>query len=283
MSKAIVISINSGNFFISDLETKERYIAKLKGNIKDKNFIYAGDVVEYSNDGSTILIVNLLKRKNNIIRPKIANIDNLFIIQSIVEPDYNISQLFKYHTFFKMQDIHNIFFIITKTDICKNSKEILNELKNKYLLNVFDSNNKNDISKLKKLFSKKINCFAGQSGVGKSTLLNKIVPDLNIRTNEISKILNRGKHTTTSTTLYEYNDGYIVDTPGFSTIDITISKEELAKIFYNFDELYDKCKFSNCLHKNEGNCYIKEEVKNKNILNEYIYDEYLKISNNLKK
>ncbi len=283
MLKAIVISVNTGNFFIKDLKSKEEYIAKLKGNIKDKTFIYAGDIVEYSNDGSTILINKILERKNNTIKPKISNIDNLFIVQSIVEPEYNISQMFKYHTFFKMQNINNIYFVITKTDICKNYEKILNKIKNQYLLKIINANDSNDVENMKQLFSKKLSCFVGQSGVGKSTLLNKIIPGLNIKTNEISKTLNRGKHTTTSTTLYEFNDGYIVDTPGFSTIDINLSNYELAKIFFNFDKLYDNCKFSNCLHKNENNCCIKKEVEIGKILNSNIYNEYIKISDNLKK
>lgn len=283
MNKAIVLSVNSGNFFIKDLNTNERFIAKLKGTLKDKNTIYAGDIINYINDNSTVLITDVSNRKNNTIRPKISNIDNLFIVQSIVEPSFNISQMFKYHTFYKTQQIKNIYFIITKIDICEQSEKHLFFLRNKYKLNIIDSNNDNDIKKLKTIFKNNINCFVGQSGVGKSTLLNKIIPSLNIKTNEISKILNRGKHTTTTTTLYEYGDAYIVDTPGFSTIDINISKEELAKIFFNFDELYNNCKFSNCLHKNEKDCFIKSAINKEDLLNESIYNEYIKLSDSLKK
>lgn len=281
--KAIVISIVSGNAFIKDIISNNKLIAKLKGNVRLKEFIYAGDYVEYIYDGSTALITNVLERKNYIIRPKISNIDNLFIVQSIIEPKYNISQLFKYHTFFKMQGIKNIYFIMTKTDIIRNNNNDIDFLKNEYLLNIFDYRNQNDLKQIKEILSDKINCFVGQSGVGKSTFLNFLVPELNIKTNEISKMLNRGKHTTTSTTLYEYQNGYIVDTPGFSTIDIHLTKEELAKIFFNFDELYQNCKFSNCLHKNEIKCNIKEKVNEGKILNKNIYDEYLKISENMNK
>ncbi len=286
INNAIVISSSNGNFKIQDLNDKSLvFDAKLKGNIRNKFKIVSGDYIEYIQEGGTYLITNLKERKNSIIRPKLANIDNLIIVQSCIEPNINISQLFKYHTFYKQYNIQNIIFLLTKTDLMKEQEKntLISNLKNIYKLNVFNANDDKDIKSFLDLISKGINCFVGQSGVGKSTFLNKIFPNLNLRTNEISKHLNRGKHTTTVSTLYNYKNGYVVDTPGFSSIEITCSENDLAKIFFNFDNFYNLCKFNDCKHLNENNCYIRNvAIKEGKITNE-IYNEYLKILNNLKK
>ncbi len=283
--KAIVISSNSGNFIIQDVNDKfSNKTAKTTGNIKRNGLVVAGDLVEYDYDDSTYLINKVEPRTSYIIRPKIANISTLFIVQSVIEPDINISQVFKYDTFYRTQGINDIHIILTKTDMIddKARKDIINNLKQNYLLSVFDANSETDVKEVLKLLNKGINCFVGQSGVGKSTFLNKVDKNLSLRTNEISKSLNRGKHTTTVTTLYNYGEGYIVDTPGFSSIELNITMHDLAYHFFNFNQYAPKCKFNDCCHENEKDCFVKQNIDGINIT-EQVYQEYLKLKQGLKK
>ena len=129
---------------------------------------------------------------------------------------------------------------------------------------VFDND---DIDGLKHVFKDKITVLTGQSGAGKSSLLNRISPDLNLKTNEISRALNRGKHTTRHTELFEVMEGYIVDTPGFSNVDFH-GMDKYA-IRDNMNEMFsflENCKYRDCMHIKEDDCYVKELVKNGKIL-----------------
>ncbi|RIL38833.1 ribosome small subunit-dependent GTPase A, partial [Mammaliicoccus fleurettii] len=121
----------------------------------------------------------------------------------------------------------------------------------------------------------------GQSGVGKSTLLNKYFPELNIETQHISKALNRGRHTTTHIELFERSHGYIADTPGFSALDFThIQKDELKNEFREINEDGEKSKFRDCNHINEPKCNVKNELENGNIA-QFRYDHYLQLFNEI--
>ena len=131
------------------------------------------------------------------------------------------------------------------------------------------------MDKLKKVLSKKVIILTGQTGVGKSTLLNKLDNNLNLNTNEISKALGRGKHTTRNIEFYKVDDILIADTPGFSLIDFKeMSKEDIRDNFIEFNEYKDKCKYRDCMHINEDDCFIKEKVKKGEILKDR-YDNYV--------
>jgi ribosome biogenesis GTPase len=162
--------------------------------------------------------------------------------------------------------------IITKIDLF--TKEELTQLqgKMKYYEQFYDvyyvsSITKENTSDIKDIFRDKISVFAGQTGAGKSSLLNALNPEFDIETNEISKALGRGKHTTRQSDLLDLFEGLVADTPGFSKLDFfDIKVEEIPDCFIDFFELSHQCKFRGCTHLNEPKCKVKEEVENGNIL-----------------
>ena len=179
--------------------------------------------------------------------------------------------------------------IISKIDLIE--KEPLDRLKEdlKYYekmgYEVFYVNSKQriGIDVLAHIFKGKLTVLAGQTGVGKSTLLNALMPELHLKTQEISKALGRGKHTTRHTELYSYNGGYIVDTPGFSKIEFVIFHVDEMKTFYpDFELLSPSCRFtSSCLHLNEPSCAVKEGVESKEILQSR-YENYVQFCDEVK-
>ncbi|MGL4616961.1 MAG: ribosome small subunit-dependent GTPase A [Mycoplasmoidaceae bacterium] len=285
MNKAIVLKSISGISTLKDLNSSKIFLAELKGSLLNKKkIIYPGDYVEYINNESTKIITNVIDRKNFLNRPKIANIDYLIIVNSITEPKASIRMINKYILFFQSQFIDNIILYFTKFDLLKedeikDANKLLDHFKNDNYI-CYSSEEYNYF--LDFLNSKKSNiiCFTGQSGVGKSTLLNMIDKKFNIKTNEISKALNSGKHTTTATNLLAYENGYLVDTPGFSTVNLNVDKLILANGYKDFREASINCKFNNCLHKEENNCAIKSMV-DRNIISKKRYDDYLFFLNNI--
>ena len=130
------------------------------------------------------------------------------------------------------------------------------------------------VDEIKNLFKNNISVFTGQSGVGKSSLLNALDIHLNIDTNEISKALGRGKHTTRHVELIEMYDGYVADTPGFSSLELIMEPIDVAQSYHDFKELSSYCKFRGCLHDSEPHCKVKEAVENGEISKER-YEHYL--------
>lgn len=274
---------SGGNLFVESFETKKTLTCKLKGNLKEaQKYPIAGDIVSYVEDHDTFLVIDIDERKNELKRPKVANIDYLIIVQSYVSPEINLQQLYKYIMFYNSFNIYRIIIAITKTDLVVDNNNFFEKyqcLKDDSFL-VYDINNKIDYENLIEKISNKISVFAGQSGVGKSTLLNKIDPNLLIKTASISKALNRGKHTTTSTFLYKYKNGFLIDTPGFSSINLDLSKSDISKCFEIFNDFSINCKFNNCLHSIEPYCKIKELLNDGKISKE-MYQSYIENLNKI--
>jgi len=272
---------SGGSLFVESFDNKETLKCQLKGSLKEiEKYPIAGDIVSYVKDQDTFLVIDVDERKNELKRPKVANIDYLIIVQSYVSPDINLQQLYKYIMFYNSFNIYKIIIAITKTDLVKGNNffEKYQCLKDDSFF-VYDVNNEKEYKELIKKITGKISVFTGQSGVGKSTLLNKIDSNFLIKTATISKALNRGKHTTTSTFLYNYKGGFLIDTPGFSSINLNLSKDEISKCFEIFNNASISCKFNNCLHSIEPYCKIKELLNNGKISKE-MYSSYLE---NLKK
>ncbi|MGL4647457.1 MAG: ribosome small subunit-dependent GTPase A [Mycoplasmoidaceae bacterium] len=286
MNKALVLQSISGIAKIKNLKSKKIILAELKGKLlNEKINVLPGDYVDYFSEGEINIITNVLPRKNSLIRPRIANIDYLVIIQSFKEPELTITMINKYILYFQSQMIDDIILFFTKFDLLNeqeklNALQIINHFRDDHFL-VFTNNDIDDFMNFLNHKNEKIICFTGQSGVGKSTLLNKINHNFNIKTNEISKALNRGKHTTTATLLHEYNNLYLVDTPGFSSVNIDIDPLQLATGYRDFREYALKCKFNNCLHKTENDCEVKKMV-DQNMISKERYDDYLSFLNSLK-
>lgn len=177
--------------------------------------------------------------------------------------------------FYKSHDIQ-VEIVISKTDISfeeKTKDEILN-FKN-YGYKIYDINIDKEYEELKKSIENNLVCFVGNSGVGKSTLINRLDNNFKIKTQEISKSLNRGKHTTTTTTIYDFANGKIADSPGFSTVNINIEKLQLANYFFNSENFHFNCKFRDCIHVNEIGCLVKNNLDNKLI--QWRYNNYLRL------
>ena len=219
------------------------------------------------------LITDILERKNELKRPSVANVDIALIITSTKEPDISLNLLDKQIVNIEKNNITPVI-VFTKLDLL--NSEQLKDIKNimHYYKNIGYKvlTNKN-LFKLKLLLKKKIIVLTGQTGAGKSSLINKLDKSKNVKTSPISKALGRGVHTTRNTEIYEVKNIYIVDTPGFSSLDIAdIKPTELKKYFKEFN--YINCKFNDCTH--EKNCEITKAVEN-GIIRKSRYENYLKL------
>jgi ribosome biogenesis GTPase len=248
-----------------------------KGVFRNENIKpLVGDnvVIENINDKGTVS--EILPRKNEFTRPPLANLDQLFFVISTIEPSPNTLIIDKLIAVAEYKDIEPIV-VITKCDLEKSEK--IKKIYQNAGFKVIDIQGDRDVEHLKTLLSGKINAFVGNSGVGKSTLLNKIDKGLNIETNEISKKLGRGKHTTREVNLYPLESGgYIADTPGFSSIEIDkyeiIYKDKLQYCFREFEPYIQNCKFKGCSHTGEKGCEVCEALKEGKI-EKSRYESYL--------
>lgn len=225
-----------------------------------------GDKVEIEFENKTAVITEIKERKSLIIRPPLANLDVLVFVASICEPVPNLLILDKFIAVAEYKNIKPMV-VITKIDK-QEPNEYLN-IYNKSGIDVFavDNITGKGSDEVKQALMGKFSAFTGNTGVGKSSLLNNIFPKLDLATNEISKKLGRGKHTTRHVELYKLNDGgYIADTPGFSSFDTNrydiILKEDLAGCFKEFKPYVNKCRFQDCSHTKEKGCAVIEAVEN---------------------
>lgn len=262
-----IIKIISNDYTV--LSNNSNYVCKSRGKFRNVNITpLVGDEVVFDELNNYILEVK--KRKNELLRPPVSNIDNALIITN-VKPTFNTNLLDKLLCIVEFNNIKPII-CFTKLDLL--NEEELNDIK-KYMdyykkigYEVYDNRN---IVEIKKIFKNKITVLTGQSGAGKSTLLNKIDPKLNLKTDEISVALGRGKHTTRHVELLEIEDGLVADTPGFSSLDfIGMTNEDIRDNFIEFNLYKEGCKYRDCMHLNEDECGIKS---NPNIIKSR-YDNY---------
>ncbi len=240
-----------------------------------------GDIVDYEINDGINYITNIYPRKNELIRPDIANVDQIILIISAKEPDFSTYLL---DLFLVNLNTFNILpiIVITKIDKCTNDelakiKEIMSYYETRLKYKVFFVNSmdkENNKDEIIALLQNKVTVLSGQTGAGKSTFINSLIPGFNLATQEISDALNRGKHTTRQIHLYPYFDGLLGDTPGFSKLDFFIKSDRLSSMFIEFDS--SKCRFKDCKHLlNSKDCYIKSEA-GKSILKSR-YDNYIKM------
>lgn len=252
----------------------KEYVCKGRGKFRNIHITpLVGDEVIF--DEKNFYILEILPRKNELIRPPVCNIDQAFIVTSVKEPDFSSNLLDK------LLDI--IEFNNVKPIICFTKLDLLNEEEKKQIEKIISYYKKigykvflnTELEEINSIFKNKITVFTGQSGAGKSTLLNNLNKELNIKTAPISHALGRGKHTTRHTELIKMSEGLVADTPGFSSLDFSkMAKEEIRDNFIEFENFKEKCEYRDCMHENEINCEIKRQVLSGNILNSR-YENYL--------
>lgn len=239
----------------------------------------AGDFVTVEiEDNSEPVISEIAERRNFLIRPPLANLDRIVFVNSTAQPSVNRYILDKLVAIADSKGIEPII-VFTKIDL--ESAGDLPEIYRKIGISVctVDNLTGDGAEELRGLISGKTTAFIGNSGVGKSSLLNVLYPELSLETAHISKKLGRGRHTTRQVELFK-KDGYVADTPGFSTVDTErycrISRGELAEAFREFREHLGKCEFSDCVHVKEKGCAVKAAVESGEIAGSR-YESYLRM------
>jgi ribosome biogenesis GTPase len=287
----------------------EEILCSLKGKFKkdfemkkDKlfftDFITVGDCVEYdlNKDGSGV-IKKIEKRKNHLSRklPKVrgasyrgerleqviaANIDNVVVVTSVSSPDFNNRVLDRFLAAVESSHL-NIIIVLNKIDLDQSNfanewKKLYEGIGYKFILTSAETNV--GISSLKEELKDAKNLFWGHSGVGKSSLLNKMYPELDLRTREVSHSTSKGTHTTVTSVMIKVEENtFIIDTPGIREIDpYGIRKSDLGHYFVEFTDYINECKFSTCTHYHEPGCAVIKAVEQK-LISEARYDSYLRL------
>ena len=266
-----IIKIISDNFYVAI--HNEILLCKCRGKFKNQKQIpLVGDFVFVDKEKKTIESIE--PRKNEIIRPKVANITQAFVVTSLKEPDFSTNLLDKLLVQLEINKIKPVI-CITKKDLL--SKEEFAKLK--IILDYYEKIGypvvfNTSLLRIKKLLKDEITVFLGQTGAGKSTLLNNLFKELNRETGEISKALGRGKHTTRHAEILKIGDIQVLDTPGFSDLVLVsnnINSEIIRDAFKEFKKF--PCQFQDCMHIKEMECEVKKAIEKKQILSSR-YDNY---------
>ncbi|WP_053368845.1 ribosome small subunit-dependent GTPase A [Bacillus sp. FJAT-27245] len=245
------------------------------------------DVVFQADNEQEGYILEVKERKNELVRPPIANVDRAFLVFSAVEPAFSPVLLDRFLVLVEYNHIEPII-CITKTDLVAESD--LREIERYasdyraagYEVILVSSETETGIEQLHPHLDGKISVFAGQSGVGKSSLLNVLRPGLELKTSGISSHLGRGKHTTRHVELIEIGDGLVADTPGFSSLEFQeIEAGELGSCFPEISRSAENCKFRGCLHVKEPKCAVKAAVE-EGVIPQYRYENYLNFLQEIK-
>ncbi len=280
MPKGLIIKALSGFYYVEEEETKKIYDCRGRGIFRNLNITpLVGDRVNFQIEANNQGYVNeIYERKNSLVRPQIANVDQVLLVFSVKKPDFNQPLLDRFLAVIESSFIKPVI-ILSKVDLMLNDE--INPFISYYesIGYTIIKASKNDDATIKKVcevLENKISVLAGQSGVGKSSLLNAINPEFELHTDEISKALGRGKHTTRHVELFKVGNGLVADTPGFSSLDfreLEINVEQLAQSFVDFFELSANCKFRGCMHINEPKCAVKGKL-NENVIFDNRYLNY---------
>ncbi len=281
----ILIKAISGFYYVSC--DGKVYECKARGNFRNAGISpVVGDMVEFDLTDSTHGVVQkICKRKNLLIRPLVANIDKLFIVSAYSTPAPDTLMIDRLSALAVFNNIKPII-VFNKSDMGDFSKFYDIYSKSGFKTYVVSAKEDIGIDKLKLEMQNSVCAFSGNSGVGKSSLLNALFSELNLKTGEVSDKLGRGRHTTRHTELFFVGDGaYVVDTPGFATVDTNENlfdfKQSLAECFPDFVEHLGECKFSSCSHTCEKGCKILEAV-NTGKIQKSRHDSYVALYSELK-
>ena len=257
------------------------YRTRARGNFRKKGQTpLVGDYVEFKADNENEgYVLKILERKNQLVRPPVANVDCAIVVTACIEPDFSCNLLDRQLVMLSENEIVPILYF-SKADLMdETTKERMLpvfDYYSKYYRTVVSEKNMADEELVSALLEEAGNVLVvmGQTGAGKSTLLNRLDPKLKLETGEISKALSRGRHTTRKVSLMDVKGHLIADTPGFSSFELReIEKERLSSLFEDFNEYSPQCRFRGCLHLNEPDCAVKAAVLEGKIL-ESRYENY---------
>ncbi len=275
-----------GGFYYVEAADGIIYECKARGVFrKEKITPLAGDKVEISVDeNNKNSIDKIYERRNMFKRPPIANVDKLVIVSSVCDPRPNLLIIDRLTAVAVYKNVEPII-VFTKNDL-QSADEYIEIYKNAGFKTFAVSNETGEgIGEVKAVIENGVCVFTGNSGVGKSSLINRMYPDFALETGEISKKLGRGRHTTRHVELLKINNGYIADTPGFSSLDFEtndlIKKDELAFCFPDFSDFIDSCKFSTCAHVNDKGCRLIEAVNSGDVMRSR-HESYVTMYNEVK-
>ena len=285
----------TGSWYLVKSEKGDLLECRLKGKfrikgIKSTNPIVVGDGVVLEKTDDSYMITKLMDRKNFIVRKSVnlskqthiiaSNIDQAILMATLLNPITTTTFIDRFLVSANAFGVE-VVLLFNKTDLYNNEdkkkhKELIEVYKKIGYKTISLSALKDDLTKVKDVMKGKVNLISGHSGVGKSTLINKLQPNLHINTKEISESYNQGQHTTTFSELHELDFGSsIIDTPGIKGFGLVeIKKNEIANLFPEFFALKSKCKFHNCIHLNEPQCRVKDAIM-KNEIAESRYFSYL--------
>ncbi len=271
-TQGLIIKAISGAFYV---QTEDAILpCKARGIFRKRGIApLAGDYVRIEDDN----IVEILPRKNELVRPKAANIDLALMAVATTEPSPNTFVLDKMLAVCEVKKIEPVI-VMTKNDLKTDDAfvDIYRKAGFKVIITGEDIHNEQQILSLMR---GKVSIFIGNTGVGKSTLLNRLFPDLDLRTGTISSKLGRGRHTTRQVELYPIpGGGYVADSPGFSTVELEqyepIRKEQLQYCFREFVPFLDKCRFADCSHRKEPGCAVLQAIE-QGLISQSRHDSYM--------
>lgn len=278
-----IVKLIAGQYTVYAKETNEYYNCKPLGIFRHQDLKpKVGDIVEFKDT----TIIKIQTRHNDLIRPAICNIDQALVVTSVKKPNLNLNLLDRFLVILEHHEITPIL-IFSKWDLLTENEKIQVKEKIDYYQQIgyqviITSNEKINLENIKNILQDKISLITGESGVGKSSLLNSIDNNLDIKTNEISIALNRGKHTTRHVELIRSSGGWVADTPGFGNLSLEeINENELPFLFKEFNEYSNICKFTSCLHINEKICGVKNALTENKIRSER-YENYKSFLNEIK-
>ena len=267
-----IIKQLSNDYFV-EVENKI-IVCKARGKFRQLGITpLVGDFVTIDYENHYILEIE--KRKNELVRPSIANVTQALIVNSVEIPEFSSNLLDKLLVTIEHNHVKPII-CFTKLDLV--SDEVREEIKKyqDYYRKIGYLVYNNGDSKLKEILKDNVTVFAGQSGAGKSTLLNMLDSNLNLQTGEVSHALGRGKHTTRHVELIPLFGGLVADTPGFSAFDFKDYEDsDIRDGFIEFSHYNENCRYRDCMHRNEEECGVKEALKNGEIIPSR-YENYLK-------
>lgn len=274
--KARIIRIISKEYTILS-EDGQKYTALLSGKIRRQAIPATGDLVEADINAGQVVIQKILPRRNHLIRPFVANVDQALIIMSVMDPDFSVTLIDRLTILIEKAGITPVL-VVTKCDrgIPEQVERQIQEYENGPL-QVIRTGKGQLNNELPDMLKGKVSVLTGQSGAGKSTLINELEPSFHLATQEISKALGRGRHTTRHNELHQVCGGLVADTPGFSSLDFSdMEADEVGACIPDFAPYIGGCRFNDCIHQNEPGCAVKQAVED-GLIPQRRYHSYLAV------